>query len=131
MKNMLRIVIADDSSMARAFARKCLEIAGYRDAEFVEAKNGDEAVNLLREKRADLLVTDLNMPVLDGLQVVRRVSASPKLNGMPVIVITSAANPAMKQQLLDAGATCVLSKPVSPADIAEAVKNAISVGEQS
>ena len=76
---MKRVVIADDSSMARAFIIKCLHVAGYHDAEIAEAKNGQEALEFLREKPADLLITDLNMPVLDGLQLVRRVSASRRM----------------------------------------------------
>jgi two-component system, chemotaxis family, chemotaxis protein CheY len=120
-----RVVIADDSTMARAFIIKCLHVAGYHDAEIAEAKNGQEALEFLREKPADLLITDLNMPVLDGLQLVRRVSASPKLIGVPILVITSVANPATEKELMDSGAKLVLSKPVNPAEFAQAVKGVI------
>jgi len=122
---MKRIVIADDSSMARAFVKKCLLVSGYHDAEFVEAKNGQEALDRLREKPTDILVTDLNMPVLDGLQLVRRVSASPKLFGLPILVITSVANETTEKELLDSGAKLVLGKPVSPAEFAQAVKGVL------
>ena len=123
---MKRVVIADDSTMARAFVSKCLHIAGYHDLEVVEAKNGQEALELLREQPTDMLITDLSMPVLDGLQLVRRVSASPKLIGIPIVVITSVANEATEKELLDSGAKLVLRKPVSPADFAQAIKGVIS-----
>jgi two-component system, chemotaxis family, chemotaxis protein CheY len=118
---MKRVVIADDSAMSRTIIRRCLEIAGDRDWEFVEAPDGGAALERVRAGGIDLLVTDLNMPVLDGLELVRRVRASPKLNGLPIVVVTSAANPVMTKLLSDAGAAAVLIKPVSPAKLAQAL----------
>lgn len=119
---MKRIVVADDSTMARAFVIKCLRIAGYHDTQVAEAGDGQEALELLRESPADMLITDLNMPVLDGLQLVRRVSASPKLIGIPILVITSVANPETEKELLDSGAKRVMCKPINPAEFAQALK---------
>lgn len=116
-----RIVIADDSTMARMFTRRCLEIAGCQGATFVEASNGEEALKLLKEEKADLLVTDLHMPVLDGEQLLSRILASPKLSGLPVIVITSADNPAKEKRFREMGAFAVLGKPVSPSVLAQAL----------
>jgi len=118
----MKILIADDSGTARMFIKQCLEISVEEDVEFLEAANGQEALQLLKENGADFLVTDLNMPVLDGRELIRRVSASPRLNGLPIMVITSSGNEARKQELLELGASVVLRKPVNPMVIAEGLE---------
>lgn len=123
---MKRIVVADDSQTARMFIRRCLEIVGFQDADIVEAANGKEALALVKEKPTDLLVTDLNMPVMDGETLVKWVKASPKVSELPVLVITSAGNPAKEAELLELGAFGVLSKPVSPPSLMEILSPLIS-----
>lgn len=118
----MNILIADDSATARMFIKQCLEITIEEDVEFLEAQNGQEALQLLKNAGADILVTDLNMPVLDGRELIRRIASSPKLNGMPIMVITSSGNAARKQELLDMGASVVLRKPVNPMKIAEGLE---------
>ncbi len=115
----MKILIADDSGTARMFIRQCLEISIEEDVEFLEAENGKVALDLLKAEGADLLVTDLNMPVLDGRELIRRVTTSPKLIGLPIMVITSSGNQARKDELLQMGACAVLRKPVNPMTVAE------------
>lgn len=111
---MKRIIIADDSATARMFIKRCLQIIGLGDAEFVEVEDGKQALEAAKVQPADLLLTDLNMPVMDGQTLVKWVKASPKLCDMPIVVITSAGNPAKEAQLLELGAHRVINKPVSP-----------------
>ncbi|MFH1841948.1 MAG: response regulator [bacterium] len=127
----MRIVIADDSTTARMFIRQCLEIAGWPEAEYAEAANGREALQLLKQGTTDLLLTDLNMPTMDGRELVRRVTASPKLIGMPVVVITSSGNEARKQELIRLGANAVLRKPINPMKIAECLEGILGVEEET
>ena len=119
---MKRIVIADDSFTARMFIRRCLEIVGFRETEFAEATNGKEALALLKEASTDLLVTDLNMPTMDGETLLKWVKANPRLNHLPVLIITSAGNPAKEAELLRIGAFAVLNKPVNPPMLSEALR---------
>lgn len=114
---MKRIVIADDSATARMVIRRCLEIIGLGDAVMVEVPNGREALARLKEEPADLLVTDLNMPIMDGETLLKWVKGSPKLTTVPVVVITSAGNPAKSALLTELGAFAVLDKPISPATL--------------
>lgn len=123
---MNRIVIADDSATARMFIRRCLEIIGLGEATLVEAENGREALSLLKEEDTDLLLTDLNMPVMDGATLLKWVKSSPRLHDIPVLVITSAGNPAKEQELTALGAFGVLNKPVSPAVLMDALQSLIS-----
>lgn len=111
---MKRIIIADDSATARMFIKRCLDIIGLEDAEYVEAEHGKEALTAAKEQLPDLLLTDLNMPVMDGETLLKWFKASPRLCEVPVIVITSAGNPAKEAQLLKLGARQVINKPVSP-----------------
>ena len=117
-----RVVIADDSALARMFLRRCLEISGLNDAEFVEASDGAEALEKLKEVPTDLLVTDLTMPGVDGLELMRRISASPRLNGTPVLVVTSAGNEAQREELIELGVVSILSKPINPPVVADALE---------
>jgi len=119
---MKRIIIADDSATARMFIKRCLQIIGLGDAEIIEAEHGKEALAAAKEQPADLLLTDLNMPVMDGETLVKWVKASPKLSALPIVVITSAGNPAKEAQLLELGAYRVLNKPVSPPMMMEALE---------
>lgn len=120
---MKRIIIADDSATARMFIIRCLQIVGLGDAEFVEAEDGKQALEAAKEQPADLLLTDLNMPVMDGQTLVKWIKASPKLCDMPIIVITSAGNPAKEAQLLELGAHRVISKPISPPVMMDALQD--------
>lgn len=116
---MKRIVIADDSQTARMFIRRCLEIIGLDDVAFVEAADGREALDCVKEAQTDLLVTDLNMPLMDGEMLLRRVKGNPRLAELEVLVITSAGNAAREAELLSLGARGVLNKPLSPASLVE------------
>ena len=122
---MKRIVIADDSATARMFIKRCLSIIGFEDAEMVEADHGKQALAALKEKPTDLLLTDLNMPVMDGETLLKWVKGSPKLVDLVVVVITSAGNPAKEQELLELGAYKVLNKPVAPPMLMEALEEFI------
>ena len=124
------VIIADDSSTARMIIKRCLEIGGCTASHFYEAANGEEALEIAREKPIDLLVTDLNMPTMDGRTLLKYVKASPKLTTLPVLVISSASNEAVKEELLKLGAHAVVNKPVSPAIIAEIIKGFDSDQEQ-
>jgi len=124
-----KIVIADDSALARMFIRRCLEIAGLGDSEFIEASDGAEALQRLKEIKADMLVTDLTMPNMNGIELLKRISASPRLAGMPVLVVTSAGNEEQRKQLMELGATRILSKPISPPMLVEAIDAVFGISQ--
>lgn len=127
---MKHVVIADDSATARMFIRRCLEIAGLADAEFVEVANGQEALVVMKQSRPDLLVTDLTMPDMDGVTLLRSMAASPRLNGIPTMVVSSQTNPQVDQELKQLGVKAVLPKPVNPAVVAEAFGQLEIMGDE-
>ena len=119
---MRRVLIADDSSTARMFVRRCMEIAGLREAEFVEVGDGKEALDALEKGRFDLLLTDLTMPNMDGSELLKTVRGRAEWKTMPIMVITSAKNPAREALLIAWGANAVFAKPVSPSMMAKALQ---------
>ncbi|MEA3545677.1 MAG: response regulator [Thermodesulfobacteriota bacterium] len=114
---MKTIVIADDSHTARLFIKQCLVIIGFDKEKIIEVENGKDALKAVKSCHVDLLLTDLNMPVMDGETLVKWVKSSPKLSDMPVVVITSVGNPAKESHLLGLGVQAVLNKPVTPLDL--------------
>jgi two-component system chemotaxis response regulator CheY len=114
-KDINIFLIVDDSSTARMIIKRCIEIAGFRDRAFIEARNGEDAWQILQHVRADMIITDLNMPELDGRMLLERIKTTPAFSSIPVIVATSTSNPAQEAELIGLGALAVLGKPVSPA----------------
>ena len=125
----MKIIIADDSRTARFLIRQYLEMAGFFQADFIEVESGREALDHLKENAVDLVITDYKMPEMDGLDLLRRVKASPKLHDLPVLVITSFANQAKIDELLENGAFAVLQKPLSLSKLHETVKTFLTSEE--
>ncbi|MBU2546833.1 MAG: response regulator [Proteobacteria bacterium] len=126
---MKRIIIADDSGTARMFIRRCFEIAGCRDAEFMEASHGRQVLEILESQSADIVVTDLNMPEMNGRELLRRIKEMPGSRDIPVMVVTSAANPEKVQELERMGAFAILGKPLSPSSLSPVLKPLLASGE--
>jgi two-component system chemotaxis response regulator CheY len=118
----MTIVIADDSRTARFLIRQYLEMVGFYKADFIEAENGRQALQLVKDNQANILFTDYKMPEMDGLDLLRKVKASPALHDLPVVVITSFANQAKIDELSENGAFAVLQKPLSLSKLHETLK---------
>jgi two-component system, chemotaxis family, chemotaxis protein CheY len=117
-----RILIVDDSLTARMMIRRCLEIAGFDSARFREAAHGREALALLKEEVADLILTDLNMPEMDGRTLLLHLKSSPRLHAIPVLVISSITTDHEEEVLHARGAAAVIRKPLSPLVLREALQ---------
>ena len=118
---MKSILVVDDSAVARRIAVKCLSSIGVGE-KIREARNGQEALDMIREEAPDLILADLNMPVLDGVSMVRKIKANPRLGGIPVIVISSILDDARRRELRERGVDHLVEKPVSPPLLAAAVE---------
>ncbi len=118
---MRTVLITDDSTTARMIIQRCLEMVGCSECEYVHAADGVEALGILRSREINLLITDMNMPNLDGKGLLQAVKGSPKLNHIPVFVITSLANPALERELEMIGVDKIIYKPVSPQKLLECI----------
>lgn len=115
----LSVVIADDSATARMIIQRCCEIAGLENATYFQAANGKRAIEIIGDNIVDLVLTDMNMPEMDGRELLEHVQRDPMTNHIPVIVITSLQNEALAADLKTIGAAAVLPKPLTPALLAK------------
>jgi two-component system, chemotaxis family, chemotaxis protein CheY len=116
-----RVLIVDDSGVGRKLVRRCLEFSGLVGSDILEAENGQGALALLEAGGVDLLITDLNMPVMDGLELLRAIDEIPALKSVVKIMMTSASSDALKSEFDKCGVTAIISKPVSPAKFAKVI----------
>ncbi|MET3615670.1 two-component system chemotaxis response regulator CheY [Rhizobium aquaticum] len=105
------ILTVDDSASIRLTTRLALTSAGYK---VTEAVDGADGLAKMRSGAFDLIVTDLNMPNMDGLTMIRSLRKLPAYMGTPVIFLTTESDGELKQQAKDAGATGWLTKPFEP-----------------
>jgi DNA-binding NarL/FixJ family response regulator len=118
---MIRVVLADDQALIRAGFRVLLDSAG--DLEVVgEAVDGRQAVDLVRSKLADVVLMDIRMPEMDGLEATRRISADEDLAGVKVIILTTYESDEYVYDALRAGASGFLLKDTEPAELIQAVR---------
>ncbi|MCK6446652.1 MAG: response regulator [Planctomycetes bacterium] len=114
-----RILIVDDSTTVRRMVNMTLTSAGY---EVWEASNGAEAIESLEHQIPDLVITDVNMPEMDGLTFVRTARGNPRIPKIPILVLTTVNDPSFKEQGRLAGATGWLCKPFQPTKLCDAVR---------
>lgn len=118
---MLRVVVADDQALVRAGFRSLLNASD--DIEVVaEASDGDEAVEVVRAVRPDVVLMDIRMPGTDGLVATRAITGDPELAGTRVVVLTTFEVDEYVFEALRAGASGFLTKDVEPDDLREAVR---------
>ncbi|MCO4782570.1 MAG: response regulator [Candidatus Cloacimonetes bacterium] len=127
---MKKILIVDDSKTARMFIKTCFNMSGYDACTFSEAANGQEALEQMKGDFGvpDLLVTDINMPIMNGVELLKRVRVSPHTTETPVLVITSTTNKVREEDLKALGKTTVLMKPISPARLVDALNLVLDEG---
>jgi DNA-binding NarL/FixJ family response regulator len=118
---MIRVLLADDQALIRAGFRVLVDAA--EDLQVVgEATDGRQAVDLARSERADVVLMDIRMPGVDGLEATRRISADEDLAGVKVIILTTFESDEYVYQALRAGASGFLVKDTEPADLIQAVR---------
>jgi two-component system chemotaxis response regulator CheY len=116
------ILIVDDSATTRAVIRRTLSIAGVRAAAALyEAASGQAALDVLRANRVDLILADLHMPEMDGVEMSRRVLADPRTRSIPIVVVSAEPSDARVAELRAMGVSGFLRKPFTPEQVRDAV----------
>lgn len=119
--NRIRALIVDDSSVMRKIVERSLRQAGLELEGVVEAGNGAEALAALAKQPVDLILCDINMPVMDGLEFVRSLGSVENAKGVPVVMITTEGSESRVVQALSAGARGYIRKPFTPDQVKEHV----------
>lgn len=114
-------LIVDDSSVMRKIVERSLRQAGIDLAHVFEAGNGAEALSVLAENRVNLILCDINMPVMDGLQFIQQLSGVANAKDVPVVMITTEGSEAHVVQALSFGARGYIRKPFTPDQVKEHV----------
>lgn len=112
------VLIIEDEADIRNFASRMLELEGYH---VLQAEDGDEGLRLARENELSLVLLDLRLPGRDGLAVLREMKSAAELSAIPVIVFSASAGVDIRARTLSMGAADYLIKPLSAADLKEAV----------
>ncbi len=115
------ILIVDDSLPMRAVIKRTLLAAGYGSADVLEASNGRQALKLMEGAWIDLIMTDYNMPEMNGLEFLKQVKATELFQEIPVVVVSTEGTDVRIKEFMDAGAAGYITKPFTP----EAVRDVI------
>jgi len=119
--NKIRALIVDDSSVMRKIVERSLRQAGLEISAVMEAGNGAEALAVLAENHVDLILCDINMPVMDGLEMVKQLKGVENARGVPVVMITTEGSESHVVEALAAGARGYIRKPFTADQVKEHV----------
>jgi two-component system chemotaxis response regulator CheY len=122
-----RILIVDDSPAMRALVRRVIQLSGFDLAGCLEAADGEQALKLLRAETVDAILTDINMPGMDGEEFLRRLSADPSLRPVPVLVISTDATANRIARMLSLGARDYMAKPFLPETLRAQLEHLLEV----
>jgi len=119
--NSIRALIIDDSSVMRKIVERSLRQAGIELTQVFEAGNGAEALGVLKQTQVDLILCDINMPVMDGLEFIKQLPGVANAKGVPVVMITTEGSESHVVQALSCGARGYIRKPFTPEQVREQV----------
>jgi two-component system chemotaxis response regulator CheY len=119
------VLIVDDSPVMRSFIRRVISMSGFDVEEYFEASNGEEALAQLRAHRVDVILTDINMPKMNGEELLRRLGADGVLSSVPALVISTDATKDRILRMIALGAQGYMSKPFSPETLREELERVL------
>lgn len=122
-----RVLIVDDSPAMRAFVRRVIDMSGFDLSSCFEASNGAEALSLLRTEWVDAILTDINMPGMDGQEFLRRLSEDEMLRSIPAIVISTDATAHRMASMASLGARGYVTKPFLPETLRAELERTLGV----
>jgi two-component system chemotaxis response regulator CheY len=117
------VLIVDDSPIMRAMMRKALALSGHPSEQILEAADGVEALELLRAGKASLVLADIHMPRMTGIELIEQMAKDPILSELPVVVVSSDAGPQYQERLVALGVRAILRKPFRPEQVRAIIRN--------
>ena len=121
----LSVLIVDDSAVMRKIVERSLRQAGLELTKVLEASNGAEALALLQRGAVDLILSDINMPVMDGLEFLRQLVSVEATKGIPVVMITTEGSESHVVEAISAGARGYIRKPFTPDQVKERLASVV------
>ena len=126
----LRTVIVDDSPVMRKIVERTLRQAGIAIGEVIEAGNGSQALDILRQQTVDLVLSDINMPVMDGLELVRHLQSVENARRVPILMITTEGGESRVAEAIACGARGYIRKPFTPDQMRRSVLPLLATQER-
>jgi two-component system chemotaxis response regulator CheY len=123
----IQTLIVDDSSVMRKIVERALRQAGLDSMHVYEAGNGAEGIEILRSSQVDLILSDINMPAMDGLEFLKQIKDQKLAQGVPVVMITTESSEEHVKQAIAAGARGYIRKPFTPEQVKERVLPLVKV----
>ncbi len=117
------ILLVDDSLPMRSVIKKTIKAAGYSDSDFHEAGNGKEALDLVQGKWIDIVITDYNMPVMNGMEFIIELKKDDIFKETPVIIISTEGSQSKIDEFKKSGASGYITKPFTPETIRNTIKD--------
>lgn len=114
-----KVLIVDDSLPMRSVIKKTIKASGFGGAEFFEATNGYEALSILKKEWLDIVVTDYNMPEMNGIELIAEMKKDEMIGTIPVLVITTEGSRTKIDEFIQMGAAGYIKKPFTPEAIKE------------
>jgi len=122
------ILIVDDSAIVRAVVARTLGMAGIEIAQIHQAANGQEALNLLEQRWIDIVFSDINMPVMNGMELVERMSAKGLMRSIPVVIISTDRSVTRMEEMKARGVSAYLNKPFTPESVKAVIDDLLAKG---
>jgi two-component system chemotaxis response regulator CheY len=119
------ILIVEDSATTRALIRAVIDEIG--EFETVEASSGFEALKMLPQQEYDLIITDINMPDINGLELISFVRNNPRFHHLPIVIVSTERSEEDKKRGMALGATAYVTKPFKSFELQEIIKKTIGV----
>ena len=123
----LNILIVDDSALTRKAIKRIIDMLELEIAEIVEAENGREALQKLEETSIDLVLADLNMPEMGGIEMIYHMRGDESTKHIPVVVVSTESSTTRIEGLLADGAKDYLHKPFTPEEFKEVITRVVGV----
>ncbi len=121
------ILIVDDSPAMRAFVKRVLDLSGFETGACFEADNGKDALEILGNEWVDVILTDINMPVMNGHEFVLALSVSEAYRSIPVIVVSTDRTEDRVREMIALGAKGYVKKPFQPEELREELEKVLGV----
>jgi two-component system chemotaxis response regulator CheY len=124
------VLIVDDSNSMRAVIKKIITISGFKMDQCYEAENGKQALEILSKVWVDIILSDLNMPEMNGLELLAALKGDSLLKDIPVVIVSTEGSDERRKVVLEMGAKGFIRKPFSPEYVRKILYEVIGVGDE-
>jgi len=124
------VLIVDDSNTMRAVIKKVISISGFKMDQCIEAGNGKKALDVLTDNWVDVIISDINMPKMNGFELLKKLKEDDLLKNIPVILISTESSNERMQDAFDMGAKGFIKKPFTPEAVKKILYEVIGVSDE-